>query len=218
VTIKSPTNGRGLMNYGLTRMAEGDYATAMAYFERALPFTPNYSLLRINLGIAYGGAGRLADAEREFQTAIRLAPDDWRSHFYYGRWLRQLRRWDEALAELELAARQNPADVDTARELAAARMSSVHAPANTADALLERSLAAYRAGRFRECIELASAALKLRPGYAEAFNNVAAGHIALGEWDEGIAAAQEALRLNPDLEIARNNIAYARQQKQQRSR
>lgn len=117
VTIKSPTNGRGLMNYGLTRMGTGDYTTATAYFERALAFTPDYSLLHINLGIAYGGVGRLVDAEREFTTAIRLAPDDWRSHFYYGRWLRQIQRWDDASAELTLAVRQNPADLEAAREL-----------------------------------------------------------------------------------------------------
>jgi len=121
VTVKSPDNGRGLMNYGLVRMAAGDYATATEYFERALALTPNYSLLHINLGIAYGASGRLVDAEREFHTAIRLAPNDWRSHFYYGRWLRQIRRPDDALAELELAAKQNPMDEETARELRRAR-------------------------------------------------------------------------------------------------
>ena len=56
VTVKSPTNGRGLMNYGLTLMARGDYPGAIGYFERALVFTPDYPLLHVNLGIAYGGA------------------------------------------------------------------------------------------------------------------------------------------------------------------
>ena len=215
VTVKSPTNGRGLMNYGLARMSQGDFPTATEYFQRALGFTPRYALLHINLAIAYGGGGRLADAEREFNEAIRLAPDDWRSHYYYGRWLRQIRRSDDALAELELAARQNPADLETARELEAARA----VPAkNTPEGLLERSLAAYREGRFQECIDLARAALQVRPGYAEAYNNIAAGHIALGEWDEGIAAAAEALRLKPDLTVARSNIAFARRQKQQHRR
>ena len=60
--------------------------------ERALAFTPAYSLLHINLGVAYGGAGRPADAEREFQTAILLAPGDYRSHYFYGRWLRAVIR------------------------------------------------------------------------------------------------------------------------------
>ena len=40
VTIKSPKNGRGLMNYGLTRMEKGDYAAAQAVFERALVLNP----------------------------------------------------------------------------------------------------------------------------------------------------------------------------------
>jgi protein O-mannosyl-transferase len=203
------------MNYGLTRMADGDFTTAIDYFERALAFTPNYSLLHVNLGIAYGGAGRLADAEREFRHAIQLAPEDWRSHLYYGRWLRQIRRNDDALEELQLAARQNPADLETGRELKAAREPPGR---STPDALLARSLAAYRAGRFQDCVDFAREALTLQPGYAEAYNNMAAGYIALGRWDEGIAAAEEALRLKPDLTIARNNIAFARQQKQQRGR
>ena len=215
VTIKSPTNGRGLMNYGLTRMAAGDLATAIAYFERALAFTPNYPLLHVNLGIAYGAVGRLVDAEREFRQAVRLAPEDWRSHLYYGRGLRQIRRSDDALVELQLAARQNPADLETSRELQAIR----ELPAgSTPDSLLARSLAAYRAGRFQDCVDFAREALTLKPGYAEAYNNIAAGYIALGRWDEGIEAAEEALRLKPDLAIARNNIAFARQRKQQRGR
>ena len=60
--------------------------------------------------------------------------------------------------------------------------------------------------RFRECIASARRALALRPSYAEALNNIAAAHNALGEWDAGIAAGEEALRLNPSLQIARNNV------------
>ena len=46
VAEKSPRNGRGLMNYGLTLMNRGDYADALDYFTRALAFTPNYMVLR----------------------------------------------------------------------------------------------------------------------------------------------------------------------------
>src|SRR5207253_1870762 len=45
VTIKSPNNGRGLMNYGNTLMAKGDFEGALDYFRRAQQFTPNYSML-----------------------------------------------------------------------------------------------------------------------------------------------------------------------------
>jgi tetratricopeptide (TPR) repeat protein len=55
--------------------------------------------------------------------------------------------------------------------------------------------------------------LHLRPAYAEAYNNIAAGHQALGEWDQAIAAAQQAIRLRPDFQLARNNLAWSQQQK-----
>ena len=35
-TIKSPDNGRGLMNYGVIQMSKGNYRVADEYFERAL--------------------------------------------------------------------------------------------------------------------------------------------------------------------------------------
>ena len=54
VTIKSPQNGRGLMNYGLTQLEKGDTKSALDYFTRATQYTPNYPILEINLGIAYG--------------------------------------------------------------------------------------------------------------------------------------------------------------------
>jgi hypothetical protein len=38
--------------------------------------------------------------------------------------------------------------------------------------------------------------------------NIAAGHEALGEWDEAIAVA-----LKPNFQLAKNNLAWSRQQK-----
>jgi tetratricopeptide (TPR) repeat protein len=210
VTEKSPANGRGWMNYGVSRMEHNDYATAIQSFERALPLTPNYELLHVNLGVAYGAVGRVVDAEASFRRAAGIAPKDWRTHFYFARWLMSVGRIDEARAESVLAASQNPAD-EASRNLAA--QLSANQPA-TADGFVVLSLGQYRAGRFRDSIASAEQALKLRPDYPEAYNNVAAGHNALGEWDLGIAAALEAIKLKPTLEIARNNLAYAIAQKQ----
>jgi Tfp pilus assembly protein PilF len=140
VTKKSPTNGRGLMNYGLTRMEKGDFATAIGYFERALAFTPAYSLLHINLGVAYGGAGRPVDAQREFQAAISLAPDDYRSHFFYGRWLRAVGRHSDAIVQLQLAASENPADLDSQNLLKLALGEQPRTP----ESYLALSLSQYR--------------------------------------------------------------------------
>src|SRR4029450_7834990 len=122
-------------------------------------------------------------------------------------------RGPEALAHARLARELNPADLE-----AVPLEQSVIGFAGTPEYFLARSLAEYQMRRFRECIESARQALVVRPAYAEALNNIAAAHNALGEWDEGIAAAEEALRLNPSLQIALNNIDYARQQKRQQGR
>jgi uncharacterized protein (TIGR02996 family) len=111
---KSPHNGRGLMNYGLTQMSKGAYATALDYFSRALVFTPNYADLEINLGIVNGAmadqgdAARTAEAERHFERAIALSPAEDTTHAYYGRWLEQHGRSTEAVAQLQTAIMLDP--------------------------------------------------------------------------------------------------------------
>jgi protein O-mannosyl-transferase len=214
VTLKSPTNGRGLMNYGLALMERGDYAAAIDLFERALVFTPNYALLHVNLGIAYGGVKRTADAERAFKSAQGLAPDDWRSHYYLARWLGETGRIPEAVTAATRAVQLNAAD-ETSQTLLArlSAASAAVAAATAADELVARSLAQHRAGQFRESLASAQAALRLRPDYAAAWNNAAAAHIAMGEYDQGIVAAEAALRLDATLQIARNNLAFARAEK-----
>src|SRR5262245_16143832 len=116
VTIKSPKNGRGLMNYGLSQMEKGDYRKALDYFERAAIYSPAYAFLQVNLGIANGGLNQDAAAEQHFQQAIALAPNLAESHYFYGRWLRQKNRLIGAIAESELAVQVN-ADYLPARYL-----------------------------------------------------------------------------------------------------
>ena len=55
--------------------------------------------------------------------------------------------------------------------------------------------------------------MKLKPDYADAYNNIAAAYSALHLWDFAIAAAQEALRIRPDYQLARNNLNWALEQK-----
>jgi len=72
------------------------------------------------------------------------------------------------------------------------------------------SLERYRERRYAESIAASHAALALRPGYAEAWNNIGAAYNQLQRYDKGAAACEEALRLKPDFELARNNLQYAR--------
>jgi len=243
---KSPHNGRGLMNYALTQMSKGNNGVALEYFERALNYTPNYATLEINLGVVnaamadQGDVTRSTEAERHFLRAIALAPQDDSTHAFYGRWLANHGREEEAIAQLQTAIALNPARMFQREQLVqayeqlgqtdAARQAAVEAlridptdglvqaalvqqGTRTAAFWLNLSLALYNQQQYQRAIDAARHALELDPKMAEAWNNIGAGEAGLGQWDDAIHAEQEALKLNPQLQIAKNNLAWSLQHK-----
>jgi tetratricopeptide (TPR) repeat protein len=79
------------------------------------------------------------------------------------------------------------------------------------------SLTLYQQGKYEEAIKAAREALKLRPGYAIPWNNIAASYNQMKRWDEGIRAAQEAIRLDPNFQLAKNNLAWSLSQKEKQT-
>lgn len=209
VVLKSPGNGRGLMNYGNTLMAKGDYKGALDYFHRAQVLTPQYSFLLINLAIAEGATNQIGLAGQHFQESLKLAPSSPESYTYYARWLLSQSRVPEARGLLRTALELSPQDL-TARELMTkAEAGWTGAAQPTPESYLTLSLERYREGRYAESISAARAALALRPSYAEAWNNIGAAYNQLGQYDKGAAACEEALRLKPGYALAQNNLQYA---------
>ncbi len=212
VVIKSPGNGRGLMNYGNTLMAKGDYEGALDYFHRAQQLTPNYSVLLVNLAIAEDATKQSAAAEEHFKEALRLTPTSPDSYTYYARYLLSHGRADEARAFLHSAVELSPTDLTTRELLQRADGQSVTEPAGqTPESYLDLSLQFYREERYVESVAASRHALDLRPGYAEAWNNIGAAYNKLGRYEEAVAACEQALRYKPDFELARNNLRYARE-------
>ena len=112
VTQKSPLNGRGFMNYGLTEMAIGNYQNAINYFEKAKVLLPYYSSNYINLGIAKNGLNMVAEADIDFRKAIEIAPKSYRPYQFYGRYLKSNNRTEEAITALEKALSINPTSAE----------------------------------------------------------------------------------------------------------
>ena len=223
VTLKSPKNGRGLMNYGCTRMSAGDFRGALDYFNRARAYTPFYHLLEVNLAIANGQIGRDAEAEQHFQRAMALAPAEALPYFYYARWLDQHGRSLEALIRIQKSVALNPLNQEAQAllgkvqghwntdALAEAEKSVAANPG--AEAYLNLSLRYHQAKRYQDSIRTANEALRLRSNFPEAYNNIAAGYEAMGRWDEAIQAARNSLSLRPDFQLAKNNLAWSESQK-----
>jgi tetratricopeptide (TPR) repeat protein len=215
VAAKSPENGRGLMNYGLTLMARGSFVEAKDLFDRALRYTPNYASLEVNLGIVNDSLGNPVVAEQHFARALELEPDYPASHTFYARWLVQRGRTAEAIPHLKRAISLSPASLDARYQL----------------------LGAYaKAGQTAELKALAAETLALAPGDAEVNRYLSTSGVEAiqqtpppashaepadsllntslqlyqaGDYQGSIDAAKKALALNPNLAEAHNNIAAA---------
>jgi hypothetical protein len=117
VTEKSPRNGRGLMNYGLTQMQAGRFAVAKDYFTRALVFNPAYPTLDVNLGVVNSAMGDSVVAENWFKHALELDPSYAAGHMFYARFLAGHGRLNEAIPHLEKALTLSEGDVQTRHTL-----------------------------------------------------------------------------------------------------
>jgi tetratricopeptide (TPR) repeat protein len=207
VTVKSPRNGRGLMNYGLVLMAEGKMETALAYYERAARINRNYPVLEINLGIVKSALGDPETAEHHFRRALELQPDYAQGHFYYARWLVEHGRAPEAMVHLERALAISPGDVHPNRMLldAYAALDDV------------ASLAAHcrRVLQIAPSDPAATAYLDGRPPYevaeesAEAYAELGLAKIHRRKWLESAALYRHALRLDPNDSSSWNNLGWA---------
>jgi tetratricopeptide (TPR) repeat protein len=210
VTIKSPQNGRGLMNYGLTQMGKGETARALEYYQRATVFLPAYYALEINLGIAHGLLKQDTQAEQHFRKAIALMPNHGETHYYYARWLQQKARWPEAVELLHGAITANP-DYMPARYLlmeVLEKQGDKTQLKTIAESALQRFPADSTAAKYlhqAEASELPGTVSMTAADYL----NLSLSYHRLRKFHEAIAAGKEALKLQPDLAEAYNNIAAA---------
>jgi tetratricopeptide (TPR) repeat protein len=105
----APHDGDAHMWLGLVTMAERRWREAIAPFERALEKRVDpWSL--VNLAACHEKLGQLAEAEYCFRGATTVRPDLTRAHVGLATVLHGMRRFDEALAQLDVAEARDAAD------------------------------------------------------------------------------------------------------------
>ncbi len=215
VTVKSPKNGRGLMNYGLTQMAKGELTRALDYFERGQKLTPNYFLLDINMGICKNALGRSGEAENHFLRALKLMPGDYSSHFYYGRFLQEQGRLDQAVPYLKRSIALSPGFMEARYALMALYQAQSNWPALAVQA--EEALAINRRDasaadylqRAQKAAPRPSAAVDDHRRKADEWLTLSLQRYREHKFLESAEAARRAIDLKPDYAEAYNNLGAA---------
>jgi tetratricopeptide (TPR) repeat protein len=108
VSIKSPNNARGLMNYGLALLARQDYDGAENYFNKAAKIAPEYSFLYTNIGLIKEKKGDLTLAENYYKAGIKLGEKYPDPYTYYAAFLIKQFRFSEAEPLLNQAIKISP--------------------------------------------------------------------------------------------------------------
>ncbi len=222
VTQKSPDNGRGLMNYGLSQMEKGHYEKALEYFLKAQPLVPAYSSLYVNLGIVLGRLNRHTEAETNFHTAISLSPNYSEAYYLYARYLLENGRISDAKANAEKALAINPNHIEALNILMSCLQSlrQWDALEKTAKHKLDLMPGDAQAQTF-----LAASASKIaadstrtavpQPKTADDFLNYSLLMYQMGNFNECIKACEEVLKLKPNSADAYSNMCAAYNSMQQ---
>ena len=211
VTIKSPRNPRGLLNYAVSQLEKGDLDRARSYLEKARAQAPYYHLVEANLGVVNGRLKLDQEAERHFRRALQLLGDP-ADRTLFARWLEQHDRLPEALVQAGLALKANPDFLP-----AAYMLMGVDAKRRDWDQVRARANAVLT--RFQN--EPTTMAFLLMAAFetddraarvertAENFVNLSVLYYQLAEFPQCILAAREALKLNPRSPEALTNLAAA---------
>lgn len=217
VTIKSPKNGRGWMNYGLVQMGKGDYKKALECYQTALQYTPDYAYLHINLGIVYEQLGETALAQKHFEYAKVVGDFFPEVHYHYGTWLYRQKRYGDAKFELKRTIQMSPAHAAARYALMQLHLDNKENEElrKIAEETLQllpgdaRTLAYLNSLQSDDQIIATAKTLAESQPSAENYLNLSLAYYNIGKFQECIDAAYKALEFKPDFAEAYNNICSA---------
>ncbi|CAN5191989.1 hypothetical protein BH09BAC1_BH09BAC1_05770 [soil metagenome] len=223
VTIKSPENGRGWMNYGLVFMSRGEYAKALELYQTALKYSPNYAYLYINMAITYEQLGKQDMALKNFEYAKQYGDFFPEVHFHYGNWLYRQKRYGDAKFELRKTIQMSPGHGPARYALMQLHFENQEKTElrKLAEETLqvlpgdERTLA-YLNGIKTDNEVIAGMKTKAETEPNEAnYLNLSLTYYNMGQFQACIEAAYKALEYKPDLAEAYNNICSAHNEMKQ---
>jgi len=217
VTIKSPGNGRGQMNYGLSLMSKGDLAGAEKQYKKALELMPYYAYAYENMAILKAVQKQNDTAEVYYKKALEFGNEIPVLYYYYAKYLHEQNRNTEAEPLLKEAIMFSPADADSRYLLMEIYQDEEKWPdlialANQTLTLLPndpvtKNYLANSIGK-KSKLEQAIDLAKTKPT-PDNYLSLSLLYYNQKQYDKCIEACEEALKLDPTYYLAYNNIGSA---------
>jgi len=217
VTVKSPGNGRGMMNYGLALMSKGDYTNAEIYYQKALDAMPYYAYAYENMAILKATQKQYDVAEKYYKEALQLGSGVPAMYYYYAKYLHERGRNTEAEPLLKQAIQLSSADVDSRYLLMEIYQeeedwTDLNSLANETLSLLpdDGTTKAYLAGSVgkKSKIQQQLDTIKEHPT-PDNYLSLSLLYYQQKNYQGCIDACEEALKINPEYYDAYNNIGSA---------
>ena len=183
-------SAEALYGLGSVYLKQNKNAAARETFERVIKLSASYPdtvpNAWNNLGLLATREGRMAEATRYFQEALRLSPNHLIALENLGNAYRQQGNWDEARKALSNAVAVKPDDPEANYNLG-----MVFAQLDHTD----------------EAHDYLQRALKLRPAYPEALNNLGVLYLRTRRRDQAVASFEQSIRVAPEFDQSYLNLA-----------
>ena len=197
-----PQYAQAYNNRGLAYLRQGDYDRAIADCTTAIELNPQLVEAYNNLGLAYYGQGEYNEAISKYTTAIELG-----------------QQLTEGTTQLSRLPTERPTAIELGQQLTEAYYNRGVVFYVEAEGGLDRGVLYYGEGEYGHAVTDFTAAIKLDPQYAQAYNSRGLAYRRQGDYDRAIADYTVAIGLNrQDAQAYYNRgVAYSEQRKYERA-
>jgi len=205
------------INMGILKEATNQNAEAERYFLNAVSYSNNNPDASYYYSKFLFAQKRSKEAIPYLQNAITISPGHLQSRYLLMSIYSELGYWEQLQQLATETLTIIPGDTPTLSFIEMSKGKKSQAAANaeqvksnpTPESYLTLSIQYYNQGEYQKCIDACYEALKLRPTYSEAYNNICTAYNSMKMWDKAAEACQKSLQCNPNNEYAKNNLKIA---------